>query len=173
MVDQTDEGEVITILPNTLPWQKSALAIWLIIWVFTGLLAFVGSLKELGSEEWGFLLVFLCFWAYFLFYGLRSLIWNRSGAEYLRLTGDSLDYKRSWNGFGKVKSYDLQTIKELGVVDYSDKKFAKTYNDVFWTVGGEMIGFSYIGHKVAVGFKLDEEQAKQVVRTIQKAQKTA
>jgi len=111
----------------------------------------------------------LAFWAYFLFYATRSLVWNNVGTEFIRLTADSLDYKRSWNDYGKVRSFDLATIKNLGVVNYDDKPFAKTYNAAFWTMGGEMIGFEYIGRKIAFGFKLNEKQAKDIIKRIEKA----
>ena len=168
-VDETDGVTVISIFPDTQTWQRMALGIWAIGWTLSGLLAFVGALKDMEGDALTFLLVFMVFWFYFLFYALRSLVWHRTGAEYIRLADGNLDYKRSWGSYGRVKSYDLETIKELGTVNYEDKKFAKTYGDAFWTIGGEMIGFTYIGKKVAFGFKLEEGQAKDIVRRIEKA----
>lgn len=165
-VEETDAGDVITIYPKPAGWQIVALSLWAIIWTMAGVLAFVGGLKESSGDERLFLLVFMSFWAYFLFYAVRSIIWLRSGAEYLRLGAERLDYKRSWNGYGKVKSFDLQTIKNLGLVNYNDKPFAKSYNETFWTIGGEMIGFEYIGSKVVFGFKLTDAQAKDIVKRI-------
>jgi hypothetical protein len=167
--DKTDEGEVIAILPEVANWQRMAIGIWLVIWVMAGILGMVGGLKSLAKDELTFLLVFAGFWFYFLFYAARSLLWMNMGAEYLRITDEHLEYKRSWNGYGSVKQYDLATIKNIGVVNYSDKTFAKSYSDAFWTIGGEMIGFEYIGQKVAVGFKLSEQDAKQLSTRIRKA----
>ncbi|NQV53200.1 MAG: hypothetical protein HQ500_08445 [Flavobacteriales bacterium] len=170
-VEETDAGTIIAILPDSSPWQRIALSVWSGVWVFTGILAMVGMLKELEKDTLPFLLVFMAFWFYFLFYAIRSLIWQRAGSEFLRLSEDTLDYKRTWNAYGKVRSYDFQTIKNLGTVNYDDKKFAKTYNDAFWTIGGEMIGFEYIGKKVAMGFKLSDAQAKDIVRRVEKQQR--
>ena len=167
--DKTVEGEVITILPQTSVTQQIVLSVWLVVWVISGLLALLGGLKEMPEDQRTFLFVFMGFWAYFLFYALRSLLWIRVGAEFVRIGTETLDYKRSWNGFGRVKSYDLATLKNIGVVNYSDKTFAKTYHDAFWTIGNEMIGFEYIGRKVAFGFKLNEQQASDIVREIHKA----
>lgn len=167
--DITDEGEVIAILPEYKPWQKTILGIWLVFWVMLGLLGLVGGLKSLRAEEFSFLLVFAGFWFYFLFYAARSLIWMNSGAEYLRISEDTLTYKRSWNGYGTARSYDLATMKQLGVVNYADKIFAKTYNDAFWTIGGETIGFEYIGNKVAFGFKLSDVDSKKLASKLKQA----
>ena len=93
------------------------------------------------------------------------------GTEFIRITAETMDYKRGWNDYGKVRSYDLETIKNLGIVNYDDKPFAKTYNEAFWTMGGEMIGLEYIGRKIAFGFKLNEKQAKNIIKMIEKAQR--
>ncbi|MEQ9186696.1 MAG: hypothetical protein RLP15_03115 [Cryomorphaceae bacterium] len=170
-VEETEAGTVLSILPDSKLWQRISLAIWSGVWAFTGLLAAAGMLKELTRDTIPFFLVFLAFWAYFLFYAIRSLIWQRTGAEHIRLSTDTLDYKRAWNEYGKVRSYDLATMKSLGTVNYGDKKFIKSYNDAFWTIGGETIGFEYLGKKVAMGFKLTDAQAMDVVRRIEKARK--
>lgn len=172
-IDETDEGEVIAIIPDAKVWQKVSLALWSGIWAFTGVIGMVGMLKDAGRDTLTFLFVFFAFWVYFLFYALRSLVWHRVGVEYLRVNGEKLDYKRSWGSYGTVKSYDLGTLKNLGTVNYDDKKFARSYHQAFWTIGGEMIGFDYLGKKVAVGFKLDESQAKNIVRRIEKAKRKA
>ena len=172
-IDASDEGVVIAIIPDTKAWQKAALAIWSGVWTFTGVIGMVGMLKEASQEAMTFLLVFFAFWAYFLFYALRSLIWHRVGAEYIRISDENMDYKRSWGSYGTVRSYDLATMKNLGTVNYEDKKFARSYSQAFWTIGGEMIGFDYLGRKVALGFKLDEGQAKDLVRRIEKSRRKA
>jgi hypothetical protein len=168
-IEETQDGVVVSIFPAHQTWQRVALITWAIVWTMTGLLALVGMLKEINGENGVFLFVFMAFWAYFLFYAVRSIIWMTNGIEYIRVGTESLDYKRSWGGYGTAKSYDLSTIKDLGLIDYSTKKFAKSYNDAFWTMGGEAIGFEYIGQKVAFGFKLSEKDAKQLVRRIEKA----
>ena len=77
-----------------------------------------------------------------------------------------MDYKRSWGSYGSAVSYDLDTIKDLGLVNLSGKSFARSYQNAFWTVGGEQIGFEYLGKKVVIGLRLEEKDAKKVVKLI-------
>ncbi|MDA7835921.1 hypothetical protein N9A49_00790 [Salibacteraceae bacterium] len=170
-LEETEEGTVISILPETKPWQTFVLGAWAVVWLFCGAFVMLGGYKELEGDGRIFILVFLAFWAYFLFYAARSLVWNNVGTEFIRITAESMDYKRSWNDYGKVRSYDLSTIKNLGMVNYDDKPFAKTYNAAFWTMGGEMIGFEYIGRKIAFGFKLEEKETKKIIKLIEKAKR--
>lgn len=170
-VDNTDEGTLIAIYPEMLPWQTVALGAWVVVWMLSGVLGFLGMLKEAQGDQYVFMLIFMAFWVYFLFYGLRSFIWHRIGREFIRITKDSLDYKRGWGDYGRAVSYDLETIKNVGLVDYSQKTFARTYQDAFWTIGGGQIGFDYMGRKVVIGMRLPEKEAKNIIRQIEKARK--
>lgn len=170
-VQDTDEGIVITIYPQLKTWQKFAMRAWLGIWLVTGLLAFTGMLKEAVEDQIVYMIVFMILWAYFLYYAIRSLIWHQSGSEVIRITEETLDYKRSWGTNGSAVSYDLGTIKNLDLVDLEGKAFVQTYQDAFWTVGGEKLTFDYLGKKVVFGLRLTEKEAKDVIKRIKKGYK--
>lgn len=168
--DKTEDGLIFTIYPKLQSWQTIALASWIVIWLLCGIAVFIGSTAENENmDRQLFVFVFGAFWLYFLFYSVRAFVWSRVGAEYVRIGNETLDYKRSWNSFGRVVSYDLQTIKNPGVVNLEKNTFAKTYHDVFWTIGGETIGFEYIGKRVAFGLKVSDSDAKQILRALGEA----
>jgi len=171
--DKTEEGTVFSIYPQIQPWQRITLWVRIVVWMVCGVALFVGAALNATADQKLFLMVFAAFWAYFLFYAMRTVFWYRWGAEHLRITRDSLDYKRSWRSYGRAVSYDLQTIKNLGMVNYEKKTFARTYHDAFWTIGGEMIGFEYIGKKVVMGLKLSEADAKRIIQAILSAQRVS
>lgn len=172
-VEQIDETTLITISPKIEQWQVVSLGVWIVVWLFCGMFVLLSFLKGIPQEQQMFYLVFMGFWAYFLFYAIRSFIWNRIGAEHLRLTNQFLDYKRAFGSYGRVISYDLENIKNLGKVNYEDKTWAKIYNDAFWTIGGETLGFEYLGKKVGLGFKMDEAQVKKLLKQISNASQKA
>ncbi|MEZ4722766.1 MAG: hypothetical protein R2813_12905 [Flavobacteriales bacterium] len=172
-VDETEHGTIISISPILSPWQKTALMIWLVVWVVSGMLAFVGMLKEGSGEQLIYLLVFMVLWGYFLYYAVRSVIWYRTGQEFLRIGDEMFDYKRSWAGYGRAVSYSLTNVKQLGTVNLDSKTFAKTYQDAFWTVGGEKIGFEYLGKKIIFGLRLSDKDSKEIIRRITKAMNEA
>jgi len=172
-MEQLEDGMLIHIIPQFQTWQRVSLGVWIVVWVLCGLFAMLGVLKGMSSEEQTFVFVFAAFWAYFLFYAARLLIWSQTGEELIQLGTSQLSYKKSWNGIGKIKQYDWVNIKNIGLVNYDGKTFAKSYSDAFWTMGGEMIGFESFGRKEAIGLKLDERQAKDLVKTLTKAQREA
>jgi hypothetical protein len=172
-IDQQEDGTFVSIYPHLKSWQAIALRLWFVIWVMTGLLAFAGMLREANSDQLVYAAVFMLLWAYFLYYAGRSVFWYQYGKEFLRITSESLDYKRSWGSYGRAVSYDLSTIKDLGLVNLEGKVFAQTYQDAFWTVGSEKIGFEYLGRKIVLGLRLSDGEAKELVRIIASAQKKA
>ncbi len=167
-VDKTDAGTVITIYPQLDSWQTWALRIWLIIWVVVGMLGIMGMLKEGSGDQLTYTLVFVSFWLYFVYYAGRSILWHQSGKEFLRISDETLDYKRSWGLYGRVQSYDRETIKNLGLVNLDGMSFAKLYQNAFWTVGGEQIGFEYLGKKIVLGLRLTDKDAKRIVKMIER-----
>lgn len=167
-VVDTQEGKVITIIPELLLWQRTALWIWVIVWMITGLLAIFGMYLKGSGDQLLYLLVFFSLWLYFLYYAGRAILWYSKGREFVRITDETLDYKRSLAGYGRAVQYDLGTIKELGMVNLGEKSFAKAYQNAFWTVGAEQIGFEYLGKKVVIGRRLSESDARKIIRWIQK-----
>lgn len=170
-LDNTDEGQVIVIYPQLKSWQTIALRIWIAVWAVTGLLGIMGMLRESQGDQWVYFAIFIMLWGYFLHYAIRSIIWHQSGKEYLRITKETLDYKRSWGSYGRAVSYDLTTIKNMQLVNLDDKAFAKAYQDAFWTVGGEKIVFEYFGKKVVFGLRLTDKDAKTIVKMVNKAKR--
>jgi hypothetical protein len=168
-VQETEQGLIISISPELKPWQGIALGGWLLVWVFCGVFTLLGALKGMTEDQSIFYLVFAAFWIYFFFYATRSLLWSNFGVEYIELNDEALNYKRSWNSIGRVRNYQLENIKNLGLVNYGDNKFARSYSDAFWTIGGESVGFDYFGGKVVFALKVDERGSIEIVRKIEKA----
>jgi hypothetical protein len=172
-VENTEEGTIISISPQVESWQIISLGVWTVVWLLCGMFMLLSFLRGVSPDEQIFYLVFFGFWVYFLFYATRSFVWNRIGVEHIRIANGYFDYKRAFGTYGKVVSYDVENIKNLGEVNYEDKTWAKTYNDAFWTIGGESVGFEYLGKKVGFGFKLEQKEAKKLIKSIAQAKKKA
>jgi hypothetical protein len=172
-IDERPEGTVIAIRPALKPWQRVALYTWLVLWVLSGTLAFAGMTGMQNDAQRVYAIVFLAFWAYFLFLVGRTAWWYQRGTEYLRITSDAFDYKRSWAGYGRAQHFDLGTMREVGLINHDSNLFAKTYAQAFWSIGSERIGFEYIGRKVVFGLRLSDKQSSDILRSLTKAQNRA
>ncbi|GAB4375721.1 MAG: hypothetical protein Kow0075_02270 [Salibacteraceae bacterium] len=168
-IDDTDEGVVIAVKPVWKPWQRAAIVVWIVVWVLCGLIALYGMMAEGNRDTWLVLITFAIFWVYFLYHALRAWVWQRYGREYIRVGNETLDYKRSWGGYGKVVSYYYDNIKELQMIVANTRSFSQAYQETFWTIGGERIGFRYFGKPVAMAMKISETDARKTLRLIESA----
>lgn len=167
-VDEDDSKVIISIFPNISAQQRSILFFWIILWIILGVSMFI-YLPQSSGDERVFVMVYLAFWAYFLFSSVKSMIWCVYGAEFLKLEDGQLSYKRSFKGYGGVIDYDLENIKQLGLIQHKENSFAKSYSETFWNIGGERLGFEYLGKKVAFGMKLTDKDAKAISKRVARA----
>lgn len=165
IADKLESKLLITILPNISPLFKTGLLVWVVLWFVMGI-AVAFYYPSAAEDEKTLLIVYLGFWLYFLYISAKGLLWNLIGSENLMVENGELTYKRSWKGYGKVLTYDGDTIDQLGVLKLDNNSFGKIYGEAFWTVGGEKLGFEYIGNKVVFGMKVSDKDADKIAKLI-------
>ena len=168
----TEESDTLQmeIIPSTKPWQRVMVGIWLMLWIFCGGLVIAQMVLGPGDQRI-LLLVYLAFWAYFLLLGSKSFLWINYGSEKLVFKDCQFQYARNWGFYNKAQSFNLESIKNIEVVNYEGKLFTKTFNDSFWSFAGEAIVFNYFGKRWTIGAKLDEKEAKSLAKTIERLSK--
>lgn len=168
-------GRTSVVISARLPkWKEALLVAWFVSWVVVGALM-VRELTTLGQGDplRQYIMVFLAFWAYFLFKVGRAVLWRTRGFEQWRLKDGVLTIKDSIFGFGKAHTYFVENIRKLGALNIDRTSFKYQLNDSFWTVGGERLGFEHLGRKVTFGKGLNEAEAKRVIAVLQDAMKDA
>ncbi len=100
------------------------------------------------------------FWSYLLFKALQILVWRLAGSEELVLSKGELKYKRAFAGIGRVRKANLKTVKNLGLIKYSEKSFKQSFESYFWSMGAEKVGFQTDKKYFMLGMQLEEKDAK-------------
>lgn len=173
VIYKEEHGEmVISISGKVKQWQFVALSVWVVLWLACGV-AVMFFLPDADKNMAVILVVYLAFWLYFLYKSTLSLLWRTYGIEYVKITPEELWYKRDMKGYGQVFKFDLATMQKVGTVDFSSRTFSKVYADAFWTIGGERVGFEYLGQKITLGRQVSEGEATKLAHVIQQASKNA
>lgn len=165
-----ENGNTSTIVISTkIPsWQETLLAAWLFCWTICGAV-FIWQLFEAETREQALMIGVMCvFWAYYEVRVVKAFMWRKFGMEFIKLDQDNLTYKRSVRGYGKAHIYFIDNIKNLGVINKSDKSFFKSLEESFWVIGGERIGFDYLKKSVQLGMQLEEQDSKKLSSYIEK-----
>jgi hypothetical protein len=148
-------------------WQESVLFAWVLMWTLCGLYVMVFFFQPLSFEEKMFLLVYLTFWAYFEYIAVRTWAWRKWGKEIIEISNGEMRLSSNLKTFGAPQKFFTQNVKNFGVVKKTTS-FASVYFNSFWIIGGESIGFEYMGKKVAFGKQLSEQEAQKLSSLIRK-----
>ena len=154
-----------------LPKGKEALLItWAIAWILCGAYV-IYARTELAEDDplRQYLLAFLAFWAYFAFKIGRVVLWRTKGFELWRIKDGSLTIKDSILGYGKASTYFVENIQKLGLLNFDETSIKWQLNDSPWVMGGERLGFEYLGKKAIFGKGITDEEARNVLSLLKQA----
>ncbi len=160
------EGETVIKIHSPLEnWQEVSLLVWLGLWTVLGAGIFYYLVTgKLGSDQNIFFVVYLAFWLYFEFHGLRSFLYKKFGYELLKINNSKLLYKKNLWGTGKIRHYTLKNITRFKPVEHNQKSFSAAYSKSFWTVANERIMFDYLDTKGLLGMHLNDRDTNQLLR---------
>ncbi len=164
-----DAGNLEVKISGKIPkWQETLLFVWVLAWSLCGLFIVQYLFGDWPQDQKVFLLVYFAFWAYFEYKAIHSYLWRKFGFESIQVVQGELFLKNDLLGKGKRTKYFTQNIKEFGWITADKKSFGRVYFSSFWMVGGETIGFSHLGKKVAFGMQLEEREAARLIGVMRK-----
>lgn len=167
--DQTSEKLLINVSGKGTQQQVTLLTVWLALWTICGIAVISQILGEYKREDKLIMVVYLVFWLYFEYKVYYTLRWRKSGVEIIKIEGDKMTYSREVSGKGKVKSYAVNQVRNVTVIDYSDQPFQKSFYSAYWSLGGEALAFSYLGAEQRIGMQIEESSARQLKKMMDKA----
>lgn len=165
-----EEGSetTITIDPSIESWKMTLLFAWLVAWTASGLVIVLQLLSPQDGEVFIFILVYLAFWSYFEYKIVHAWLWRKWGSEVIKLDQGNFLIKRDIRGYGKVKTFFKENIRNMRLEEFKPKSFAQSYSRSFWVVGGETILFNNFHDTYGLGLQLEEKDSKNLLSYIKK-----
>lgn len=149
-------------------WKEALLTAWLLAWIFIGSVVMREYYYAENREMRMGLIIFLIFWAYYFWRVGRTWLYRRGGNELVRVEGDRLLLKRSFFTFGQTKTYYIDMIQEFKPIEIPPNSFSYTYENGWWVLGGEKLGFVYQSKFVKFAMQIDEKDAREMYRILTK-----
>lgn len=163
------EEEISIVIVSAIEKKKIALLFtWLFLWSIGGVIVFVQLFIIKEAETKVALAVWLAFWTYFEYKIIIAFLWRKSGVEKIKLRANSLFYKRSIAGRGKVRNFQFDFIKDFKTITPKENSFSESVNNSYWVIAGERLTFDYMGKEIKFGIQLPEKEADQLYRIIKK-----
>ncbi len=163
---KTDKVLSIVILPTDNKKKLGLLFLWLMAWTVCGLIVMVNYFKLHDQNSKLFTIIYLSFWAYFEFSIMRVFIWKKFGREKIWIQDGEINYLREINNKGKTKTFNLDLVSKLQLVELSRSSFADTINQSFWVKGGERLEFFSQSQTIRVGMQITDEEARQIMKEV-------
>ncbi|HET6245295.1 MAG: hypothetical protein H0V01_15065 [Bacteroidetes bacterium] len=167
-VSQTKESLSIVITPDVEPLKQTLLSTWVVFWSFAGLVILTQIFGEYSREQKTFMFIWLLFWAYFEYVTVYAWVWKKYGFEKLTIMEGKLNYRRFIKGKGKMKIFNISSIKDINITQESANSIFSNLNNSYWVVGGERISIDENSNKTKFGIKLTNTEAVSVVKLIKK-----
>lgn len=170
---KTDGIFTVVISPKIARIKESLLMAWLTAWTMCGIFFIIQLFGPDTRDTKMTIAVMVMFWAYFELRIGKAFLWRKIGLERIMIKDGYLTIKNDIKGYGKAKSFFVQNIKSMGLINVSNRNFFNFMNSSFWVIGGETIGFECEGKYVKLGQHLNEKDAKSLVRLLQSEMKVA
>lgn len=159
------ESLLVIISQGIETWKKIALGVWLILWIACA----AGYLSAVDIDDNKiFVALFMLFWGYVFFKVFKVFVWRLVGKEIIEINDGAFAIKHAFGRFGRPQIFDLERVKNFGLIKRDDTKMAHFFESAFWMMGGETIGFTYNGKKMVLGKQLDEKSIPILGRLLDK-----
>lgn len=156
-------GAKITVSGRSEPWKVTALTAWLAAWLFCGVVVIYELMHTEQREMKLFLVVFLVFWAYFMWKISRVWRYRKGGYEALDIGPDKVTLTRKTGGAPKSTVFSVDEIGAPEKVPISEKSFTYIYENQWWVLGGERIGIKTDRRYIRFGMQLDARETAEVL----------
>lgn len=166
---QSPEAAEILITGDIDRWKVSALSAWLLAWLFCGAVVIREFVLNDAREFRLVLFVFLVFWAYYFWRIGKVWLYRKSGYEKIRITPGEVTLSRKTAGKVRPARYFIENIPAIQRIDIPEKSFAYTFENQWWVLGGEKVGFDYDGKFVRFAMQLDEKETREVIGFLNKS----
>lgn len=164
----TSEFLNVIILGRIERWKESLLVAWCVAWVFCGGIVLTEFIGSSDRDARMIFLVFMSFWAYFLFVILRITLYRRGGNELIRIAPDGLTLKRSYFTYGKSRTYHLENIKSFQKIELPERSISSSFENTWWVLGGQKLGFEYQGKFVKFAMQISKKDQEVLFNLINK-----
>jgi len=157
----------VTITQGVAKVKLALLFAWLLFWGVWGIYLFVLIQNLQADQSLLFWFSMLTIWAFFFFRILKVVLWRVEGKEKIVLDAGGLKVKRPILGLGRTKTYQLQHIKAHGRNKEKSNNLGFLSNS-FWIIGGEKLGFNYMGKREVYGCQLQDKEVQALGQVMEK-----
>lgn len=113
-----------------------------------------------------FVAAWLILWTLGGGFALYAFFWSLVGRERILLTPTTLAIKRELFGVGRLREYELTTVRDLRTAPRVHNPHDFRSSLQFWGIGGGVIAFDHGAATVRFGGSIEEGEAKAIIERL-------
>lgn len=176
-----EKSTTVVIMPKRVMWKDILLFSWVLGFSFVGFyviyLLFFGGMNRLEvgenfdqdvrEQQIIFLAIFTGFWVYFEYMTVKVSLWYLFGKELIMIDTECLSVKRSILSYGRAHRYFYENFTNLRYEKPDDTNMNQFLSNAYWSMGSDVFKLEFKGKERTFGRRLDEKEAKLLLRFIQ------
>jgi hypothetical protein len=165
-VVKNDAGTSIVIAAVTDKKKNRFVLLLLLLWIVGGIVM-IWSFPTIAEDKTKLVvIIWLAFWAYFLYVLARLWRWKQHGFEVIKINGDVFKYKRDVKGRGWVNDYKLTDMKNVRPSGSESPNWLKNMGGDFWNTDCDSIRFDFEDKEVSLGYQLSAKEQKSLIHLL-------
>lgn len=165
-VVKNEAGTSIVIAAVTDKKKNRFVLLLLILWIIGGVMM-IWSFPTISEDKTKLVvIIWLAFWAYFLYVLARLWRWKQYGFEVIKINGDAFKYKKDVKGRGWVNDYQLIAMKNVRPSGSDSPNWLKNIGGDFWNTDCDSIRFDYEDKEVSLGYQLSAKEQKSLIHLL-------
>ena len=168
--EKRDDSTIVSIviLPYTEKWRMLGLLIWILAWTIAGLLVISFYKIDQQKEQKLFIIIFFFFWIYYEWKMINIYLWRKWGRERIWIKDNKLFLEEVGWKYRKTKSFRLEDINNIDIVEFNEKSFSDFLSTSFWNKGKPRLKINVLGKDYFCCYQLSDKEIKEIVIVILK-----
>lgn len=170
---ETGKKFVLVLIPERNRLKMYLLFFWLLAWTAAGIYIMIQSVYMPDKKYKIFAFIYFFFWVYFEAMVVKVFHWRRWGKEVLVIDSGKIMYEKISFFKNKKKILDLNIAKDCEVISLDESKWQDFFTTSFWHIGKERLRLSAGAKEILFGFQLNDKEALECAKKINRFMKQA
>lgn len=167
---QSDDQLQVEIRQGIPAPQMSMLTVWLLLWfsLEAVVLYFWTQEPSQGNAALGYA-IYSAFWAFFAFRIGKVWLWRKRGMEVITIDRRGMSVANAFGQRGLPDFFAHGSHSALRRVEENPQQILRTFEQAFWSMGGETLQFSSGKRTMVMGKQLSDRDADALLQVLQAA----
>ena len=160
----------VDITQQTSARNMALLSVWLLLWLsLEAVVLYVWTQEPTAGNAWLGYAIYSAFWAFFAFRIGKVWLWRRRGTEVITVDRRGVSVAMAFGQRGLPDFFAHGTFKDLRRVEENPTQIMRTFEQAFWSMGGETLQFNAGRRTMVFGKQLGNRDADALLRLLRPA----